>query len=196
MTKSLSYTLHASVPSSHHITHTTMADDTRQSREDLSRSALNVSPENKPFAGTQWQDGATQPYTAPANANMMPGGTAHTAGGEKLEGSVTLGSALDSIKLEEFTTIHKKPCVRDSFLTGIGSGAGIGGLRFLFGGSSRLFLSIQHSLADDMRHSGHMVRLQLGRRLLGTRLFRHVSVLQSPAAARKRGHDARGGDIE
>lgn len=112
-----------------------MADDTRQLREDLSREALNVSPENKPFSGAQWQDGKAQPYAPPANANMMPGGTAHTAGGEKLEdGKVTLGTAFDSIKWEEFKGIHKKPCVRDSFLTGIGSGAGIGGLRFLFGG--------------------------------------------------------------
>lgn len=113
-----------------------MADDTRQSpREDLSRSALNVSPENKPFTGGQWQDGKAAPYTPPANANMMPGGTAHTAGGEKVAEGVTLGSAFESIKLEEFMSIHKKPCVRDSFMTGIGSGAGIGGLRFLFGGT-------------------------------------------------------------
>lgn len=41
---------------------------------------------------------------------------------------------LKTIKLSEFKEVHKKPCVRDSLLTGIGGGFGIGGIRAIWGG--------------------------------------------------------------
>ncbi|KAI7643425.1 hypothetical protein KC318_g21117, partial [Hortaea werneckii] len=70
-----------------------MADDTRQAsaqqNEDLSKEALNVQPENKPFTGTQWQGGKQLPYRPPENANMMAGGTEHTAGGKTPEVSLS-----------------------------------------------------------------------------------------------------------
>jgi cytochrome c oxidase assembly protein subunit 20 len=115
-------------------TTTNMADDTRNSaiKEDLSREALTVDPTQKAFTGTQWQDGKAQGYKPPQNANLMPGGTENTAGGQTKE--IGVGDALESIKLEEFTEIHKKPCVRDALMTGIGSGFGIGGVRALIGG--------------------------------------------------------------
>ena len=111
-----------------------MADDTRNSaiKEDLSREALTVDPSQKAFTGAQWQDGKAQGYQPPQNANMMPGGTANTAGGKEKE--IGLSDAFEAIKLEEFTEIHKKPCVRDALMTGIGSGVGLGSVRFLAGG--------------------------------------------------------------
>ena len=109
-----------------------MADDTRNSaiKEDLSREALTVDPTQKAFTGAQWQDGKTQGYKPPQNANLMPGGTENTAGGQTKE--IGVGDALESIR---------KPCVRDAFMTGIGSGFGVGGVRALLGGKSMLHIS-------------------------------------------------------
>ena len=107
-----------------------MAGDTRQ-REDLSKEALTVTPENKPFAGTQWQDAKqTKTYSPPENANMMAGGTQNTAGGQVPE--VTIANAFP--KFSEFSQFHKKPCVRDSLMWGLGAGFAFGGIRALFGG--------------------------------------------------------------
>ena len=115
-----------------------MADDTRNPapKEDLSRAALTVDPSQKAFTGAQWQQDskAAEGYKPPQNANLMPGGTENTAGGQTKE--IGIGDALESIKLEEFTEIHKKPCVRDALMTGIGSGFGVGGVRALAGGMS------------------------------------------------------------
>ena len=111
-----------------------MADDTRNFaiKEDLSREALTVDPSQKAFTGAQWQDGKAQSYQPPQNANLLAGGTENTAGGQTKE--IGLGDAFETVKLEEFTQIHKKPCVRDALMTGIGSGFGIGGVRALLGG--------------------------------------------------------------
>ena len=108
-----------------------MADDTRNSaiKEDLSREALTVDPSQKAFSGAQWQETQAQGYQPPQNANMMPGGTENTAGGQTKE--IGLGDAIEAIKLEDFTVIHKKPCVRDALMVGIGSGFGVGGVRAL-----------------------------------------------------------------
>jgi len=110
-----------------------MADDTRNSaiKEDLSREALTVDPSQKAFTGAQWQDGKTQAYQPPQNANMMPGGTENTAGGKTKD--IGIGDAIEAIKLEDFTVFHKKPCVRDALMVGIGSGFGVGGVRALVG---------------------------------------------------------------
>lgn len=121
-----------------------MADDTRQQSakqaEDLSRQALTVDPSNKPFTGTQWQqpDGQVPPqpqaFRPPENANMLAGGTEHTAGGKTPD--VTLGNAFqDGMQWKDFTELPKRPCVRDALLTGIGSGFALGGVRAIFGGT-------------------------------------------------------------
>ena len=70
---------------------------------------------------------------APPNANALPAGAGHnTAGGRVKEAGVF--DAIRSIKLSELTEVHKKPCVRESFLTGIGGGFGIGAARAIWGG--------------------------------------------------------------
>lgn len=74
----------------------------------------------------------------------MPGGTEHTAGGKV--GDVTLVDAAKSIKLEEFTSIHRKPCVRDSFLTGIGTGVAIGSTRLIWRGTPTAFPHCRFSM--------------------------------------------------
>jgi cytochrome c oxidase assembly protein subunit 20 len=115
--------------------HINMADDTRQPssqpREDLSREALNQHPENKAFAGQQWDNGKAQTYQPQVgSANAMEGGTQHTAGGQVPD--VTLWNAYHAGK--PISQVHKQPCVRDSFMVGIGSGFATGGLRAIFGG--------------------------------------------------------------
>ena len=108
-----------------------MADDTRQ--------ALNVNPDNKAFVGQQW-DNAEPAYKAPENANLMAGGTEHTAGGKV--GDVTITDAAKTIKWEEFKSLHKKPCVRDSLLAGIGTGFAFGSVRAIWRGTWPRFLVV------------------------------------------------------
>ncbi|KAI1499127.1 hypothetical protein F5X99DRAFT_411449 [Biscogniauxia marginata] len=45
----------------------------------------------------------------------------------------SLSEALNTIKSEDFFTVHKMPCAREGFLTGIGAGAVIGAGRFVLG---------------------------------------------------------------
>lgn len=77
----------------------------------------------------------------PQNANLLPGGTMNTAGGNIRETSIL--EAAKTIKLRDFKELHKKPCARDSFLVGIGAGFGVGGIRAVIGGrfSFLFFLS-------------------------------------------------------
>ena len=109
-------------------------------QEDLSREALTVDPSQKAFTGSQWQDPKAASYQPPQNANMLAGGTENTAGGKTKE--IGFSDAFESIKAEEFAELHKKPCVRDALMTGIGSGFGVGGLRALVGGRGTCWQSL------------------------------------------------------
>lgn len=89
--------------------HTTMADDTRQPEE-------QVAPRPR------------------APANVMPGGTAHTAGGEKLDSAgPSYIDAVRSLGPEYYMNFHKRPCVRDSQLQGIAAGFAGGSLAGILG---------------------------------------------------------------
>lgn len=77
------------------------------------------------------QDAAVVP---PENANIMPGGSLNTAGGKMREAGVI--DAVKTIRLSELAEVHQKPCVRESFMTGIGAGFGVGSLRAVLGGKS------------------------------------------------------------
>lgn len=56
-------------------------------------------------------------------ANIMPGGTAHTAGGKPVEDeNLTYFQVVKQLGPEYYLNYHKRPCVRDSQLTGIASG--------------------------------------------------------------------------
>ncbi|KAL9639376.1 MAG: hypothetical protein Q9164_000958 [Protoblastenia rupestris] len=95
-----------------------MADDTRQS--------------NPPGSSNKIQSyGVPVPQVTPENANVLPGGSSNTAGGKAKEASIF--DALRSVSLEDFKGVHKKPCVRDALMTGMGAGFGIGGVRSILG---------------------------------------------------------------
>jgi cytochrome c oxidase assembly protein subunit 20 len=67
--------------------------------------------------------------TAPSTgeiANTMPGGTAHTAGGEKLV-DVSVREALKDAKPSDILRIHQQPCVREALLQGMTIGGLLGG---------------------------------------------------------------------
>ena len=64
--------------------------------------------------------------------NSMPGGTWNTAGGKPREPS--FWEAAESISLEDFNNLYKAPCARETFMTGIGSGFALGGVRGVLGG--------------------------------------------------------------
>jgi cytochrome c oxidase assembly protein subunit 20 len=67
------------------------------------------------------------------SANTFPSGYGQNTEISNPEVS-TLSEAAKSIRIEDFKKIHKYPCARDAFLTRIGGGFGIGGLRAMFGG--------------------------------------------------------------
>lgn len=48
----------------------------------------------------------------------------------------TITEAVSTIKPEDFKSVANTPCARNGFLTGIASGFGVGGLRFILTGSS------------------------------------------------------------
>ena len=104
-----------------------MAADTREDTQAKSSAPSTSTPHDK----------KTELYAvpvAPPNANALPQGSGlNTAGGKAKEAGVF--DALRSIKPSEFKEVHKKPCVRDALLTGIGGGFGIGGVRAIWGGT-------------------------------------------------------------
>lgn len=116
---------------------TQQTDASQQSSLPINKETLTVHPENKPFTGAQWQwqNGQVRPYQPPENANLMPGGTQHTAGGKDLE--VSLRNAFPKgLSWSDFVELPKRPCVRDALLQGIGAGFAAGGLRALWRGNS------------------------------------------------------------
>ena len=137
-----------------------MADDTRQ-QEDLSKEALNLHPENKPFTGAQWQSAKEQTFKPPENANMLPGGTDHTAGGKTPEYSIS-NAFEGKLKWSDFMDLPKRPCVRDSFMTGIGAGFALGGVRTIFGGEPNPLNQTEIAERELIQGSNYHERLQLG----------------------------------
>ncbi|KAF2827428.1 cytochrome oxidase biogenesis protein, Cox20 subunit [Ophiobolus disseminans] len=86
-----------------------MADDTRQTEE-------QVAPRPR------------------GPANVMPGGTAHTAGGEKTDAAgPSYIDAVRSLGPEYYLNFHKRPCVRDSQLQGLAAGFAGGSLGAILG---------------------------------------------------------------
>ncbi|MCJ1454680.1 hypothetical protein MMC28_005033 [Mycoblastus sanguinarius] len=105
-----------------------MAADTR---EDTSPPSSTPSQTKPPSSQGKETEAYAVP-TLPQNANALPAASGlNTAGGKPKEAS--LFDALRSIRMSEFKEVHKKPCVRDALLTGIGGGFGIGGVRAILG---------------------------------------------------------------
>ena len=80
------------------------------------------------------QDRSFQNDPSPENVNVLPGGSSNTAGGRVKDANVV--DAIKTINPRDFREVHKKPCVRDAFLAGIGIGFGTGGIRAILGGTS------------------------------------------------------------
>ena len=65
-----------------------------------------------------------EPVSGPSNGQA-------TSPGQK----PSLLDGLKTIRLSDLTQVHKMPCARESFLTGMGVGFGVGGIRLVFAGS-------------------------------------------------------------
>ena len=89
-----------------------MAADTRDN--DIKKASTPSTPSSK---------GNEPEAHAASNATVLATGK-----------EVGVVDVLKTIKLSEFKEVHKQPCVRESFLTGIGGGFGIGGIRAIWGG--------------------------------------------------------------
>ncbi|KAF2868947.1 hypothetical protein BDV95DRAFT_499569 [Massariosphaeria phaeospora] len=85
-----------------------MADDTRQP----DASQPSQSPQSPP----------PPPPHPKTPANTMPGGSAHTAGGTPAESELSYVDVVRTLGPEYYLNFHKRPCVRDSQLTGIAAG--------------------------------------------------------------------------
>ncbi|CAL5870200.1 uncharacterized protein PFLUO_LOCUS4435 [Penicillium psychrofluorescens] len=72
-----------------------------------------------------------EPVNVLANAKYKPPG--------KSAKDANYSELVGNISLNELSNIHKTPCARDSLMTGIGAGFGIGGVRAIFGGLPSLW---------------------------------------------------------
>ena len=97
------------------------------------RESTPTSHETARSQNVRPQRDAAESPTAPENANALPGGGLNTAGGNAKEASII--DAARTIHLADFKEVHKKPCVRDALMTGIGVGFSIGGVRSILGGA-------------------------------------------------------------
>jgi cytochrome c oxidase assembly protein subunit 20 len=112
-----------------------MADDSRdtsslQEAGDIPRS-FNANPDSKKTkrepassqTGKLWDafGNPEEPANALAKATYKPPG--------KDPKDASYSEIIGSVSLSELSTVHKRPCARESLMTGIGVGFGIGGLR-------------------------------------------------------------------
>ena len=105
-----------------------MAGDTRDDKSP--QYAPSDASNERPYQGKIYE--RFHVSATPENANTLPGGTSNTAGGRPKEAGLI--DAAKAVRLKKLKEIHEKPCVRDSLLTGIGAGFGVGGLRAVVGG--------------------------------------------------------------
>ncbi|KAL8771733.1 MAG: hypothetical protein Q9209_002924 [Squamulea sp. 1 TL-2023] len=103
-----------------------MAADTRNSKSSNQSSAnadITV-PNGKTY------DTFNYPATL-ENKDSLPGANPNSFAGKRTEPGIV--DALKTIKLEDFKEVHKKPCTREGFLTGIGAAFATGGVRVILG---------------------------------------------------------------
>lgn len=93
---------------------------------------------------TRQSDDQSPPPRPKGPANIMPGGMTHTAGGKAAEAANDL-SYFDVVKQlgpDYYLNFHKRPCVRDSQLTGIGAGFVGGSVAAIIGKPVRISTNI------------------------------------------------------
>lgn len=74
----------------------------------------------------------------PANANALPEGSGQNTAGRPENPNLT--DAVKTVRIQDFAQVHMYPCVRESLLTGIGGGFGMGFFRAIWGG---MYLPLQ-----------------------------------------------------
>jgi cytochrome c oxidase assembly protein subunit 20 len=101
-----------------------------------------MADDTRPESGVQTVQIENMPPRPRAPANSMPGGTAHTAGGEKVDGEgPSYIDAVRSLGPEYYMNFHKRPCVRDSQLQGLAAGFAGGAVAGIIGSTSSLVQS-------------------------------------------------------
>ncbi|KAL8927135.1 MAG: hypothetical protein Q9208_002519 [Pyrenodesmia sp. 3 TL-2023] len=88
------------------------------------------SPDSPSPAGRIY-DTFNYPATA-ENVDSLPGAHGKHVGKQQPMNAGYI-DAVKSIRLADFTEVHRKPCTREGFLTGIGAGFGAGGVRAVLG---------------------------------------------------------------
>ena len=111
-----------------------MTDDPRDSGSHLPASTPSTDPKKPKHEFPQSQVGKLwdafgnpeEPVNALANSTFKPRG--------KDPKDVSYSDVVGSLSVSEISSFYKAPCARESLLTGIGAGFGIGGIRGVFGG--------------------------------------------------------------
>ncbi|KAL8725917.1 MAG: hypothetical protein Q9166_007045 [cf. Caloplaca sp. 2 TL-2023] len=103
-----------------------MAADTRDTRS--SKQAAGILDTTAPT--TKTYDTFNYPAT-PENKDSLPGANPNALAAKRTEPGIV--DALKTIKLQDFKEVHKKPCTREGFLTGIGAAFATGGVRAILG---------------------------------------------------------------
>lgn len=106
-----------------------MAADTRDSTSPKQPTA------NSNMAGVNGKTYDTFNYPATIeHKDSLPGANSKTLVERQKEPGFV--EALKTIKLQDFKEVHKKPCTREGFLTGIGAAFATGGVRAILGGAN------------------------------------------------------------
>ncbi|KAG8162812.1 hypothetical protein KVR01_007290 [Diaporthe batatas] len=91
-------------------------------------SASPSSPNNQPTPGDEQARRAAMERYAEVSLKSVP-----LPEGVDPNKRATVGEAFKTIKSDDILKVHQAPCSRDGFITGIGSGAAVGFLRYIIG---------------------------------------------------------------
>ena len=92
---------------------------------------------NPPIAIAPRQQSASNPNLPPPSANSLPTSLSQSTAGSHSRPAGII-DAIKTIRPQEITEVHKKPCVRDALLMGIGAGFVVAGGRAAFIGGQTL----------------------------------------------------------
>ena len=103
---------------------------------------ITIASQIYPGLASNPQDGQPQPGEKTLHVRSKPFEQNEVAAANGENGATstntrpTISEAVSMIKKDDFTNVANTPCARQGFLTGIASGAGVGGLRFVLRGES------------------------------------------------------------
>lgn len=141
-----------------------------------------------------------------AEGDQVPGPQvpAKNPDGTPRESRSAFSEAVSMIKKEDFANVANTPCARQGLLTGIGAGAGLGGLKFVIQGitpvDTRMPLGwIGSGVADGLRYDRQCRQIgELGSWLLHAGQHSLIRILPVPTTCREDPDEAahRGGYAE